>query len=670
MQLSNEDRDILARIAHAEAGVDGPRAGHAVIDVVLNRMASPDYPTSARKVVAEKHWNRRTKSWVHQFEPVKRFGSVDKLPTPDTKWRGAMSSYADGVVSGTTRRVAPDAFFFQNRRTTAKRGTTFKQNSGVRIGSQVFSADYQGTVPRRGKIKPAIPAIATLPNIKAKPPKLPDFPDNALAFAPVNHTGNGLNSLEEAKAFAERMRSRNQSSKQATTQAPDLPSFMENLLMTSQDAPELPQLDAAPVLPPLPHATANLPGVGYAPQTADPKPEIFPSVQHLAKKQIYDRNPKHNMPLMGLPDVEQPNRLDMAGGADIPSGVIPSEQQLQQEYVRAQMADMPGAISMASAPLMSQVNTIGEQIRRGPPMEGSRSVQQDDERPNTNPFIDYTPEQFRTESALTALDGHGFSVIDGWKNSDNDRFENILELQRGQPEAPSFPDVLSPMMGSPERASMREGAREPAFTPQSNAPAQLAKSQDRVPQGLSMYDIPSRVAPVLPDNSQIASSDWINPDSLAPQTSNNDVALPSINELPQSPLAQLPTMAPQLPAMPPKQGMFDGLIARSKQRAPAFMGSIIGGALGGPIGSLAGTALGYAAPRLFAAMSDGSPTPQIQNMRDAYANTPPDQNPNAYRGSHGGGWNQSPDSFTRMEAERNRLDNQYGRSRSNRINFG
>ncbi|MBL4786430.1 MAG: hypothetical protein JKY49_13485 [Cohaesibacteraceae bacterium] len=32
MQLSNEDRDILARIAHA--GVDGPRARHAVIDVV------------------------------------------------------------------------------------------------------------------------------------------------------------------------------------------------------------------------------------------------------------------------------------------------------------------------------------------------------------------------------------------------------------------------------------------------------------------------------------------------------------------------------------------------------------------------------------------------------------------------------------------------------------
>ncbi len=160
LKLSKKDRDLLASLAHAEAGVDGLKAGKAVVDVVLNRLASPEFPNTVRGVIGHKVNGR------YQFEPVKKHGGVDHLPKAPSNWRSEIPNYTSGVLSGTTKRVAPNAFFFQNRAITKKRGTAFGQKQGVKIGQQVFSADYRGRVPAIG---------AGIPNAPSAPTQVPEL---------------------------------------------------------------------------------------------------------------------------------------------------------------------------------------------------------------------------------------------------------------------------------------------------------------------------------------------------------------------------------------------------------------------------------------------------------------------------------------------------------------
>ena len=143
MKLTKDDLDVLSRISSAEAAIDGKQGGYAVVDTVLNRVASPDFPNTVRGVVGQRS----------QFEPVSKYGGVDSLPSVSADWQGAMNEYANGVVNGTVERVAPKAFYFQNQTITKKRGTKFGQAKDAKtVGRQVFSADYGGRVPRYGEV--------------------------------------------------------------------------------------------------------------------------------------------------------------------------------------------------------------------------------------------------------------------------------------------------------------------------------------------------------------------------------------------------------------------------------------------------------------------------------------------------------------------------------------
>ncbi|WP_319496010.1 cell wall hydrolase [uncultured Cohaesibacter sp.] len=164
MSLSKDDYDLIARISHAESSVDGPEAGRAVVDVILNRLASPDFPNTVRGVVSQSHVSKKTGNRVYQFEPVKRFGSVDSLPAAPANWRRDMSKYAGDVLTGQAERVVPDAFFFQNRDVTGRRGTRFAQEDGTAVGRQRFSSDYAGRTPRAGNLPAGQPhTMDTLP---------------------------------------------------------------------------------------------------------------------------------------------------------------------------------------------------------------------------------------------------------------------------------------------------------------------------------------------------------------------------------------------------------------------------------------------------------------------------------------------------------------------------
>ncbi|AQS59484.1 cell wall hydrolase [Desulforamulus ferrireducens] len=75
--VSREDIMLLARLIHAEARGESFEGKVAVGAVIINRLASPDFPKSIREVILEKN------SRVYQFTPVQD-GSINLEPDEDS----------------------------------------------------------------------------------------------------------------------------------------------------------------------------------------------------------------------------------------------------------------------------------------------------------------------------------------------------------------------------------------------------------------------------------------------------------------------------------------------------------------------------------------------------------------------------------------------------------
>jgi hypothetical protein len=97
LQLSPEDIQLLAALAQAEGG------GPEIADVVLNRMASPLYGDTVADVVGQKA----------QFEPVTKYGGVDKLPPASDDKLAEIRDYLASVAQG-GKRAAEKATHFLN----------------------------------------------------------------------------------------------------------------------------------------------------------------------------------------------------------------------------------------------------------------------------------------------------------------------------------------------------------------------------------------------------------------------------------------------------------------------------------------------------------------------------------------------------------------------------
>lgn len=110
ISLTADDVDLLSRIGSAEARQLGQEGRQAVIATVLNRVASPEFPNTVRGVLSQKG----------QFEPVSRFGGIDRLPTVPVDQRAADEAFLANFTDPTS-----GALFFANPVITNQRGTSF-----------------------------------------------------------------------------------------------------------------------------------------------------------------------------------------------------------------------------------------------------------------------------------------------------------------------------------------------------------------------------------------------------------------------------------------------------------------------------------------------------------------------------------------------------------------
>lgn len=102
VKLSEEDYEVLLRIVEAEAGGEDTEGKMLVAGVVLNRVASPDFPNTVKEVVFQ-----RTKKTV-QFSPVYS-GRYDKVKISE----GTIDA-VDRVLGG--EDISEGALFFAARR--------------------------------------------------------------------------------------------------------------------------------------------------------------------------------------------------------------------------------------------------------------------------------------------------------------------------------------------------------------------------------------------------------------------------------------------------------------------------------------------------------------------------------------------------------------------------
>lgn len=117
VSVSAADQDLLARLVHAEAKGE-PYAGKvAVATVVLNRVASPDFPNTLKGVVYEKS------NGYYAFTPVKN---------------GAINTPADAE----SKKAVKEALAFRGQ----GKGSLFFFNPKTAVSKWVFSREVTVTI--------------------------------------------------------------------------------------------------------------------------------------------------------------------------------------------------------------------------------------------------------------------------------------------------------------------------------------------------------------------------------------------------------------------------------------------------------------------------------------------------------------------------------------------
>jgi N-acetylmuramoyl-L-alanine amidase len=146
--LSADDRDALTRVAVAEAANQGDSGITAVVQTILNRLASGRWGVSVEAVVDA----------PHQFEPVARVGgNWRRLPAPSEGQRARIDTILALIADGRLPDFIGGALYFQNPKIVADRiaagaAPAERLNFGGRapvavIRDHAFYADGAGSVP-------------------------------------------------------------------------------------------------------------------------------------------------------------------------------------------------------------------------------------------------------------------------------------------------------------------------------------------------------------------------------------------------------------------------------------------------------------------------------------------------------------------------------------------
>ncbi|RDU38353.1 cell wall hydrolase [Neobacillus piezotolerans] len=118
--LSAEEKDLLARLVHAEAKGEPFKGKVAVAEVVLNRVQNAKFPDSVKEVIYQKR----------QFDPVSN-GEINKPAGPDAK------KAVDEAIR--TDKKVTNALFFYNPEIATDTWIRTRAVS-VKIGRHVFAS--------------------------------------------------------------------------------------------------------------------------------------------------------------------------------------------------------------------------------------------------------------------------------------------------------------------------------------------------------------------------------------------------------------------------------------------------------------------------------------------------------------------------------------------------
>ena len=109
VKLSSEEYNALLRIVEAESGGEDTMGRILVANVILNRVASEQFPNTVQEVVTQNHYGSR--GLVYQFTPAKPGGSYwyatpsqETIKAVDRALNG--EDYSEGALYFAARRIA------------------------------------------------------------------------------------------------------------------------------------------------------------------------------------------------------------------------------------------------------------------------------------------------------------------------------------------------------------------------------------------------------------------------------------------------------------------------------------------------------------------------------------------------------------------------------------
>ena len=127
LKLSYDDLKKIERVVNEEAKGEGVEGRNAIRGVIFNRLMSDRFPDTVDEVLSPR-----------EFEPVGKYGSVDKIPVDEQTLNERLTEMADYIQYG--EDASKGSTFFLNKKLAKKRKTDFdgKGNDGRAKRTRIF----------------------------------------------------------------------------------------------------------------------------------------------------------------------------------------------------------------------------------------------------------------------------------------------------------------------------------------------------------------------------------------------------------------------------------------------------------------------------------------------------------------------------------------------------
>lgn len=128
--ITYDDLDDMSRVAYMEAKGEGEEGMNAVFGVMLNRLNAKDFPDDVKDILVD-----------GEFEPMKGLTDPSQIEIPDDALEDTRQALIDYIQLG--EDASGGRTFFQNEKTTKRRGTHFSGADPIKIGDHTFTRSYK-----------------------------------------------------------------------------------------------------------------------------------------------------------------------------------------------------------------------------------------------------------------------------------------------------------------------------------------------------------------------------------------------------------------------------------------------------------------------------------------------------------------------------------------------